>query len=99
MPSRTLTDRAQIGAFCKRNHVSKLSLYGSAIHEHIGPASDVNILVEFEHGDTPGLSFFRMQAELSELLGRPVDLNTTGFLSKYYRDGVLADAEVIHAEG
>jgi predicted nucleotidyltransferase len=38
-----------------------------------------------------------MEAELSRLLGREVDLNTPGFLSPYFRDQVLAEAEVQYA--
>jgi predicted nucleotidyltransferase len=50
-------------------------------------------LVEFEPGHVPGLPFFSMEAELSEILGRKVDLNMPGFLSRYFRDRVLAEAE------
>ena len=54
----------------------------------------MDVLVEFEPGRTPGLAFFGMEIELSEILGRKVDLNTPGLLSKYFRDRVLAEAEV-----
>ena len=56
--------------------------------------SDIDVLVEFEPGKTPGLAFFGMQEELSEILGQKVDLNTPGFLSKYFREQVMRDAEV-----
>lgn len=56
------------------------------------------MLVEFEPDHTPGLAFFAMEAELSELLGQKVDLNTPGFLSPYFRDQVLAEAEVHYAQ-
>ncbi len=56
------------------------------------------MLVEFEPDHMPGLAFFAMEAELSELLGRRVDLNTPGFLSPYFRDQVLAEAEVLYAQ-
>lgn len=52
--------------------------------------------MEFEPGKTPGLAFFGMQEELSEIFGRPVDLNTPGFLSPYFRARVLADAEPLY---
>ena len=52
--------------------------------------------MEFEAGHTPGLDFFGMEIELSEILGRKVDLNTPGFLSRYYRDRVLAEAEDLY---
>lgn len=57
------------------------------------------MLVEFEAGHTPGLRFFEMQEELSEILGRPVDLNTPRFLSRYFRDRVLSEAEEQYAGG
>jgi uncharacterized protein len=53
----------------------------------------VDVLVEFVPGHVPGLAFFSMEAELSKILGRKVDLNTPGFLSRYFRDQALAEAE------
>jgi len=82
-----------IADFCKRHHIRRLSLFGSILRDDFRPESDVDVLVEFEPGHTPGLAFFAMQDELSEILGRPVDLNTPGFLSRYFRDEVLAEAE------
>lgn len=52
------------------------------------------MLVEFEPGKTPGFAFFGMQEELSEILGHKVDLNTPGFLSKYFRDEVIREAKI-----
>ena len=62
----------------------------------IAPAdlSEALGLVEFDPGKTPGFAFFGIQEELSNMLGRKVDLNTKGFLSRYFRDQVLAEAEV-----
>ena len=60
--------------------------------------SDVDVLVEFEPAHVPGLAFFDMETELSEMLGRKVDLNTPGFLSPYFRDQVMAEAEVQYAQ-
>lgn len=84
----------QLKDFCRRHHIRKLALFGSVIRDDFGPDSDVDVLVEFEPGRTPGLDFFGMEIELSEMLGRKVDLNTTGFLSPYFRDRVVAEAEV-----
>lgn len=66
----------KLEAFCKKNHIRKLAFFGSVLRDDFGPKSDVDVLVEFEQGKTPGLAFFRMQNELSEILGRKVDLNT-----------------------
>ena len=79
---------------CRRHHIRKLALFGSVLRDDFRPDSDVNVLVEFEPGKTPGLAFFGMEIELSEILGRKVDLNTPGLLSKYFRDRVMAEAEV-----
>ena len=86
--------RKQIEAFCKKNHIRKLAFFGSVLREDFGPMSDIDVLVEFEPGKTPGLAFFGMQEELSGILGHKVDLNTPGFLSKYFREQVMRDAEV-----
>ena len=86
----------QIADFCGRHHIRKLSLFGSVLREDFGPDSDVDVLVEFEEGKIPGLAFFGMQEELSELLGWPVDLNTVRCLSRYFADDVLAEAEPVY---
>ena len=86
-------DREKIAAFCRRNHIRRLAFFGSIIRDDFTPDSDVDVLVEFEEGKTPGLAFFEMQEELSGILGRKVDLNTPQCLSRYFRDEVLAEAE------
>lgn len=83
-----------VAEFCRRNHIRRLALFGSVLRDDFGPGSDVDVLVEFESGHVPGLRFFAMETELAEILGRRVDLNTPGFLSDYFRDDVLAEAEV-----
>jgi len=87
----------KIAEFCQRHHIRKLSLFGSILRDDFAPDSDIDVLVEFEPGHVPGLAFFGMEEELSRLLGRKVDLNTTGFLSPYFRDQVRAEAEVQYA--
>lgn len=89
-------DRDAIARFCRRHHVRRLALFGSALRDDFGPDSDLDVLVEFEPGHVPGFGFFAMQDELSELLHRQVDLNTPGFLSRHFRDQVLAEAEVLY---
>jgi len=86
--------RDAIAAFCRRHHIQRLALFGSVLRTDFRPESDVDVLVEFEPGHTPGLAFFAMEDELSDLLGRQVDLNTPACLSPYFRDEVLAEAEV-----
>jgi predicted nucleotidyltransferase len=91
IPKERLTE------FCERHHIARLSVSGSALRSDFGTNSDVDVLVEFEPGHLPGLAFFRMQDELSRILGCPVDLNTPGFLCPCFRDKVQADAEVQYA--
>ena len=71
-------------------------MFGSVLREDFQAGSDVDVLVEFEEEHVPGLAFFAMERELSEILGRKVDLNTPGFLSPYFRDRVLREAEVVY---
>jgi predicted nucleotidyltransferase len=90
---------AQIAEFCKKNHICKLSLFGSALRDDFRPDSDIDFLVEFEAGKVPGfIGLSRMERELSKILGgRKVDLRTPQDLSKYFRQEVLARAEVQYA--
>ncbi|HTP24957.1 MAG TPA: nucleotidyltransferase family protein [Anaeromyxobacteraceae bacterium] len=93
MSTRIAFDRDAIAAFCRRHHVRRLAFFGSVLREDFTSESDVDVLVEFESRHVPGLAFFDMERELSEILGRRVDLNTPGFLSRHFRDQVLAEAE------
>lgn len=86
--------REELAEFCRRNHIRRLALFGSVLRDDFGPESDVDVLVEFEEGHVPGLRFFRLQRELSNLLGRKVDLHTPRFLSPHFRDQVLTEADV-----
>ncbi len=90
-------DSARLADFCRRHHIRRLALFGSVLRDDFGPDSDVDVLVEFEPGRAPGLAFIEIEAELSELIGRRVDLSTPGFLSPYLRDEVRHQAEVQYA--
>ena len=100
MPKAKITiPSEEIAEFCKKNHISKLSLFGSVLRDDFSSDSDIDFLVEFEVGKIPGLiGLSRMERELSEMLsGRKVDLRTPQDLSKYFREDVLARAEVQYA--
>lgn len=88
--------KEQIAQFCRRHNIQRMALFGSVVRADFGPSSDVDVLVQFEPGKTPGWEFFGMQDELTEILGRKVDLNTPGFLSRYFRDRVLAEAQTVY---
>ncbi len=87
--------RERIAEFCKRHRIRKLSLFGAVLRGDFGPDSDIDLLVEFELDARVGLiSLAGIELELREIMGRKVDLNTPGFLSKYYRDRIINEAVV-----
>jgi predicted nucleotidyltransferase len=103
MPSRLelniAVPRAELDAFCRRNHVRKLSFFGSVLRDDFGPDSDIDVLVEFEPGHTIGyFGLSAMELELSAMLGRKVDLRTPPELSRYFRHEVVQHAEVCFAD-
>ena len=84
-----------LAGFCERNGIRKLSLFGSILTTRFRPESDVDILVEFDPARIPTLfDIAGMELELSEMLGRKVDLRTAEDLSRYFRDQVVASAAV-----
>ena len=85
--SRVVEGRLE--AICRRYHVVRLAVFGSVLREDFGPDSDVDMLVEFEPGMTPGFGFIRLERELSDLVGRPVDLVTFKALNRHLREDVL----------
>lgn len=81
-----------IDDFCRRHHIRKFSFFGSILRNDFNSTSDVDVLVEFDPAHIPGLAFFGMQEELSQILARKVDLNTPGWISPHFRDQVLSEA-------
>jgi predicted nucleotidyltransferase len=96
--ARINVPREQIADFCRRHHIRRLAFFGSVLRDDFTSESDVDVLVEFEAGKTPGFAFFRIQDELSQILARRVDLKTPNELSKYFRDEVLAEAEELYVQ-
>lgn len=97
LPSIANADK--LAEFCRRNYVSRLSLFGSVLDGTSRPRSDVDLLAEFEPGHTPGFfGLHDMAEELSHLYGgRKVDLRTPQDLSRYFRNEVQATARVQYA--
>jgi hypothetical protein len=89
----------QLARFCRKQHIRRLSLFGSALSGTARPDSDIDLLVEFEPGREPGLlGLATMEAELAAMLGgKKVDLRTPHDLSRHFRDKVLQTAEVQYA--
>ena len=92
--------KEKIEAFCKKHHIRKLSLFGSVLRDDFRSDIDVDVLVEFDPNHIPGLiRLAGMEFELSEIIGRTVDIRTAQDLSRYFRQEVLHSAEVQYAEG
>ncbi len=93
--------KREVAEFCRRHHIRKLAVFGSALRADFRPKSDVDVLVEFEPEHTPGLiGLAGMEIELSAILGgRKVDMNTPLCLSPFFRDEVLAEAEPVYVAG
>lgn len=94
-------DKEQIADFCRERHITRLSVFGSALRSDFRPDSDSDLLVEFELGHTPGLfGIARMERELSALLeGRKADLRMPEDLGRYFCQEVVEQAEVAYDQG
>lgn len=92
--------KQEIADFCRRHHIKKIAVFGSALRGEMGPDSDIDLLVEFKEEHVPG--FFRLyeiEEELSSIFGgKKIDLRTPGDLSRYFREEVVETAEVLHYE-
>ncbi len=94
---RFTVPEAQLAEFCRRHHIRKLALFGSVLRDDFGPDSDIDVLVEFEPGHVPGFAIIAMEDELSQMVGRKVDLRTPNDLNRYFREQVVREAQVQYA--
>jgi predicted nucleotidyltransferase len=101
MNAHVVIRKDQIASFCRERHIRRLAIFGSALRPDFGHESDIDVLVEFEPDHIPGFfGIARMERELSALFGgREVDLRTPEDLSRYFRQDVVAEAEVQYARG
>jgi predicted nucleotidyltransferase len=91
-------DPQEIGDFCRRHGVARLSLFGSILNDRFGPDSDVDLLVEFLPYVRASLfDLGEMLMELRAMLGRSVDLRTPQDLSRHFREKVLHEARPLYA--
>jgi uncharacterized protein len=99
--SNIVVPKAAIAEFCRRHHIRKLSLFGSALRDDFRPDSDIDVLVEFEPGHTVGWDIIDIEEELSQLFGggHKVDMVQEKYLNWRLRDRVLASAELQFAKG
>lgn len=92
--------KKKVAEFCRRHHIRKLSIFGSALGEHFGEDSDIDVLVDYEPGQVIGFRIFDMEAELSRMLGGvKVDIVNVKYLNHRLREHILESAEVQYAEG
>ena len=96
IPEPLASHRGAIEGLCRRYHVARLALFGSVSRGQAREDSDLDLLVSFQSGHTPGMAFFEFQEELHDVSGRPVDLNTLEDLSPHFRNQVLQDAQVVY---
>ncbi len=83
----------QLAEFCRKSRIARLSVFGSILREDFGAASDIDMLVEFEPGQTPSIMrMVELENDLSSIIGRTVDLRTPAELSRHFRDEVLREA-------
>ncbi|MBN2541635.1 nucleotidyltransferase family protein [bacterium] len=95
MNLKIIIPRNKVIEFCRRNRIHRLSFFGSVLREDFTPDSDVDVLVEFEPGARVGLiTLSRIEMELSQLLGRKVEMHTLKGLNPNFKDEVLNSAEV-----
>lgn len=97
MAVRIPIDRERLAEFCRRRHIRRLAFFGSVLRDDFGPHSDIDILYEFASGYEPGWEIQDIEEELSQLLGRHVDLVPYRYLNHRLRDRILAEAEVQYA--
>jgi len=97
MSSRIAVPKDNIADFCRRNRIQRLSFFGSVLRDDFTPQSDIDVLIEFETGAKVGfIRFAGIAIELEEILGHRIDLNTPNGLSRYFRDEVISQSEVMY---
>ena len=96
-PERVNLTKEQIAEFCRKHHIKKFAFFGSILRDDFRSDSDIDILVDLEPGAPIGLfEMADMEIQLSDMAGRKVDLRTPQDLSKYFRDKVVKEAEILY---
>ena len=100
VPDNIPATEDQIADFCRRHHIRQLSFFGSVLGPDFRPDSDVEVLVEFAPGHTPGLNIYDIERELSQLCGgRRIDMVNPRYINRWLKDIVLSTAESAYGEG
>ncbi len=91
--------KSKIESFCKTRHIAYLALFGSVLTSNFTKKSDVDVLIKFKKNYTPHLlGLIKMESELSDIIGFPVDLKTPNDLSPYFREDVVTKAKTIYGK-
>jgi predicted nucleotidyltransferase len=90
-------DLAQLIDICRQNDVSMIGVFGSMARGESRQKSDIDLIVRFSKRKSL-LSVVRLERELSEAMGRKVDLLTEGALSPYLRDRILNEMRVVYGK-
>jgi predicted nucleotidyltransferase len=86
----------ELAVFCRTHSITRLWIFGSALREDFGPESDVDVIIAFEPGHAPGLRFFELADELSDIFGRPVDVVSRAGLRGPLGERILRDAVEVY---
>ncbi len=98
-PPKIKIPRDWIEGFCKDHHIMKMALFGSVLSDHFSDSSDIDILVEFDPKHIPGLfGIAEMRDELTQNMGREVDLRTPEDISKLFRNDIIKQSYLIYGK-
>jgi len=90
-------DDDKLADLCRKHAIARLSLFGSILRDDFDADSDIDILIEFA-GPTPSLlDLGGIQVELTQMLGREVDLKTWGFIADSMRPRIERERKVAYA--
>lgn len=100
LPDPILNAQPLVARFCQVHRIRCLSLFGSVLTPRYQAESDIDVLVEFQQGATPGyLGLARMERELSLIFGgKAVDLHTVEDLSRYFREDILKSSMSLYGQ-
>ena len=87
-------DKAAIRQLCEKHRILKLSIFGSAVRDDFHESSDVDLLVDWEPGYSPGWDIVDAEDDFEKLFGRKVDLVNRKFVKRHLQDRILAEARV-----
>lgn len=92
----TPVQQSKLELFCKAHGVKRLAFFGSVTNDQFHAGSDIDVLLEFQAGKTPGFAFFGLQEELEAILGRAVDVTTPNGLHPLIQEDILQNAQTYY---